>query len=788
MRNWVVRGEALASALQHIFYVERTTIHMNKTVKRVLALMLALVLMVSVFAACGDNNTGSSSESSSSSEESSSSESSSESEESSQEEGQEPTETGAWEAPSIESDDYDELSDYYYDFNLGEFYDFYKDATQEVDDVDKRYALEALSEAKLLESAVMFPTYNDGNRYAFGRIAPGSTTTNGWGADDGRYKYAIVTNEVIKTADRDELKKMLNELRGTGTYHEEAKKFLTEKGYTFKDSYNITFDTNPTTWDAMASSRAGDVDPVINCIDSLLFYDGENTEVPCLAESYDVSKDGLTYTFHIRKGMKWADSQGREIADIVADDWVAGLQHVCDSGSGLGELFIGVIANIQPYLEGEDTDFSKVGIKAVDDYTLEYTLEKKVHYFTSMLHYGISLPLCRSYYTSQGGKFGEDYNTEDESYQYGIDPDHIAYSGPFLITNFTENNSINYKANPLYWDAANVTLKELSRTFNDGSDSTKAYQDLKAGVIDQSGLNTSTIELAKEEKMEGSDKTIMEEYAYVTSSSAASYSSFMNFNRAIWNNSRAENEAVSPQSEEDAARTHVAMNNLHFRRAVVTSLDRKTWNEQTVGEDVAELCLRNTYTPGTFVSMQNDVTVEINGESVTFPAGTDYGEIMQAQIDADGFDVTVYKKDPNAENGKGSGDGFDGWYNPEYAKKELELAIAELESAGVSVDESNPIQLDFPYPATSTTRTNQAQVMKQSMEETLDHKVQINLVECESNEIWYYTGYYTERGYEANYEMFDLSGWSPDFMDPCSYIDTFLPDYNGYMTKCCGVY
>lgn len=760
---------------------------MNKTVKRMLALLLAALMLVSVLAACGgDSGSPSSSEQSSSSEESSSETESSEAgdDTSDPEEG----ETGEWTPPSIDSEDYDEISAYYYDYNVGEFYETYEHATEEVMDLNKRWAEEAIAEAKLMETGMLQPTTCDGGQYAFGRIAPGSTTTNGWGSDNERYQYSIVTEEILKTEDRDALKELLNEKRGTGEYRTEAQKYLTDKGYHLKDSYNITFTELPTTWDMMATSKAADTVPVLGTRDSLLYYDGENREVPALAESYEASEDGLTYTFHIRKGVKWVDSQGREVGDLTAQDWVAGLQHLCDAGDGIQSLFVGVVEGIEDYINGDETDFSKVGIEATDDHTLVYHLEKPVPYFTSMLHYGLSLPLCTSFYTSQGGAFGEDFDPGAENYTYGTSPETIAYCGPFLITNATAGNSINYVANPAYWDAENVTLKAMARLYNDGSDVTKNYSDLKAGITDQSTLNSSTLELAKSEKMEGDEATIFDTYAYVTATGVTSYINFMNVNRQTWANARDNTEAVSAQTEEDKERTHLAMNNVHFRRALCFAVDRTTWNAQGVGEELAALSVRNSYTPATFVSLTEDTTVTINGEEVTFPAGTDYGEIMQAQIDADGVKITVYKKDSSAENGKGTGDGFDGWYSPENAVEELNIAIEELSKHGVTIDESNPIQVDLPFASNSTVYTNKANAYKQSVEASLGGKVIVNLIDCPSYEVWYYCGYNTNDGSEANYDMYDLSGWFPDFMDPCSYIDTFLPEYNGFMTKCIGVY
>lgn len=757
---------------------------MNKTVKRALALMLAMLMLVSVFAACGNDSANPSS----SQDSSSSSEVSSEVSSDAGDDGDdaEPEQTG-WTIPSIDSEDYDEISEYYYMEALGEFYDLAQQYAAETGNQNRRWALEALAEAKLMASGVMQPTTCDGGMYAMSAVAPGSLTTNGWGSDDSRYQYSIVTEEILKTADRDALKQLLNEKRGTGEYRAEAIKYLTDNGYHIKDSLNLTFSGMPTTYDMFASSRAGDTQYSIGSVDSLVFYDGENNEIPALAETYDVSDDGKTYTFHIRKGVKWVDNQGREVADVIADDWVAGMEHLLDAEAGLESLLIGYVVGVEDYIAG-NCGIEDVGIKATDDYTLVYTLENPTPYFTSMLHYGLSLPLSRSYYTSQGGKFGDDFDDADENNMYGRDPSHIAYCGPFLTTNATEGNSITYIANPTYWDAENMTLKSMSYLFNDGSDATKGYNDVKARTTDSVSISSSTLVLAQEEKLEGDEGTIFDTYVYTSSTGAVSYFNFLNINRAVWANTNDESKCVSIQTDEMKEATHAAMNNVHFRRAVCMAVDRITWNAQQTGDDLAALSVRNSYTPATFVTLTEDVTVPVNGVDTTFPAGTDYGKIMQAQLDADGVKIVVYKEDSSADNGRGTGDGFDGWYSVDNANEELAIAIEELAANGITVDESNPIHLDLPYASYHPVYTNKANAYKQSIEATLGGKVIIDLVECADSDEWRATGYNTERGYQANYDLYDLSGWSPDYMDPCSYVDTFLPDYSGYMTKCIGVY
>jgi peptide/nickel transport system substrate-binding protein/oligopeptide transport system substrate-binding protein len=159
---------------------------------------------------------------------------------------------------------------------------------------------------------------------------------------------------------------------------------------------------------------------------------------------------------------------------------------------------------------------------------------------------------------------------------------------------------------------------------------------------------------------------------------------------------------------------------------------------------------------------------------------------MQDQIDADGIKIKVW--DAEADGGIGSSDGFDGWYNADNAAEQLALAIAELAAEGVEISAENPIYIDLPCWTTNESYKNRGESYKQSVEASLGGKVIVNLVECKTSQEWYYAGYYAETGAEANYDMYDVSGWGPDYGDPATYLDTFLPDYAGYMVKCLGIF
>ena len=648
---------------------------------------------------------------------------------------------------------YDETSTELYNEALGDFNDALATA-KEAETVDERYALMAVAEGKLMESAMMYPLTSRGGTYAMYRMAPRTKDYTLWGSDNDRYHQYVVTTDFIKAEDYNEMRAKWDELKGTGTYESWVKEYLAGKGYTLKDSFSMPYASDPVTWDGLATSRAADTDAIINTYDGLMEYDVEGTLQPALAESYEVSD---------------------EVDTVKADDFVAGMQHMCDAQGGLEYLVQGVIKNVSQYISGEVTDFDEVGVKAVDDYTVEYTLEEPCSYFMTMLGYTIFMPMSRSYYQSQGGKFGAEYDSSAADYQYGKDSNSIAYCGPYLVTNATAKNTIVFKLSDSYWNKDNVNIKTLTWLFNDQSDVTKMYTDAKAGTVDYVNLNTSTMETAKSEGL-------YDQYAVVSDTDATSFMGFYNINRTATANANDGTTAKSTKSDEEIQRTNKALQNVHFRRAISFAADRGAYNAQQVGEDLKYTSLRNTFTPGYFVSLSKDTTIQINGTDTTFPAGTYYGEIVQKQIDADGVKIKVW----DAENK--TSDGFDGWYNPENAVEELNTALEELADDGITIDESNPIQIEYPYPSAVEVYTNKANSYKKSVEAALGGKVVINLVDAVDLDGWYYAGYYVNYGYEQNYDVYDVSGWGPDFGDPCSYLDTMLPDYEGYMTKCFGIF
>ena len=682
-----------------------------------------------------------------------------------------------------------------YDTALGEFYNAFMKAKTAVTS-SERYALMAVAEAKLLESGVLIPTTGDGGRYGIRHLIPRTIPSVGWGSDSDRLASMIVVNELLKAADSKEVTKLWNELAGTGTFEEEVKKLLTEKGYTFADSTDYIYTSDPTTWDYLATWQSTQSKPTCFLVDGLVNYDMENVMYPSLAESYDMSEDGLTYTFKIRQGVKWVDSQGREVGEVQADDWVAALQHCADCGGGAAEM-LASLEGMSAYLSGETSDFSTVGVTAVDKYTLEYKLTAPMPYFLSALTYvGLGGPLCRSYYESKGGKFGAEFDSAAADYSYGKTPNDIAYCGPMLVTSWTANNSIVYKANPSYWDPDLLNIHELTWKYWDGQDVLQPYYDVKDGKLASIALSAERLEQCKKDG-------IFEEYAVLSINSIQStYNGYYNLNRGRYANYDDETKGVSNKKADsakeinlqegvytseildDAARWHNAINNQNFRLALTFAFDRGEYNAQQYGEELKYNAMRNTFVPGTFVSLDEEVTLDIG----TFPAGTYYGAIVQAQLDADGFPAKVW--DPDADDGIGSSDSFDGWYNVSAAKEYLAKAVEELAAQGIEVTKENPIQMDATYFSGSQTYVNQYNAYKKCIEENLDGLVQVNLVGFADRNDYNSSSYFPTSGFDYNYDISFASGWSADYADPGNFLETLVPppDGTGYVTMSFGLW
>lgn len=685
-----------------------------------------------------------------------------------------------------------------YNSVFSDFHSLYTEAKKEKND-SKRYALMAIAEAKLLETNAFSFTYANGGNNTISRVAPNTVTNTRWGNDQDRLHQSVVATELIKATDRTALKGAWNKMKegispeddSTGhnykgkDYSDYAKAYLTSHGYTLKTEYRMGYASEIAAWDVLATSEQVDSEVLVNTYDGLLEYDELGLLQPALASSYSakLNSDGTqTWTFNIRSGVKWVDAQGRENSELKADDFVAGFQHMMDAQGGLEFLVDGVVVGASDYIAGTETDFSKVGCKATADYTLEYTLENETPYFPTMLGYGVFAPMNRSYFTSHGGAFGvEEFAAAKakESYVYAKDQNNILYCGPYRVTGFTAESNMTLELNDTYWNKDNINLTKITRLYNDGKITTKSYDDAISGVVDGAALNTTTTASAKA-------SGVFDTYSYVSSVDSTAFMVSYNLNRksfANWNEATA---VVSKKSEKEKDRTSKALLNQNFRLALTHAFDRVAYRTVQTGDaSTAVNPLVNSYTPGDYVALTEDVTVKINGTDKTFNSGVFYGEILQAQLDADNAGITVWKE----VNGEWKSTGFDGWYNLELAKTQFATAVTELAEQGVEVSADNPIEIDIVYPAFSDTYAGMQRSYKQSIETATANFVKVNLVEATSQPQLTYATYRTRTGADGNYDVcVGWTGWGPDYGDPSTFLDTFLPDGAGYMTKLTGIF
>ena len=650
-----------------------------------------------------------------------------------------------------------------YEANLGDYEALMAEA-KAAETNDERFVLYAQAEAYLLDSAVMQPNTTQGGAYTISRIAPRTVPYVQWGNDDDRLFGMVISDEFLTPEERADLFELWGKaVAGEAEYDPAA--YLTEKGHSILNTYATTFSTAPVTIDWLNTSSQSDTEITVNCVDGLVQYNNLNQMMPAMAESWDISDDGLTYTFHIRDGVKWYTSEGTEYADVTAGDFVAGFHHMLDTQAGLEWLVQGVVEGADEYLNGESWD--GVGYKAIDDKTLEITLCQDTPYFMTMLTYSCFLPICDSFYQAHGGVYGiEEFaeaSLDTNTYTFGKSEDVASqvYSGPFLLQKLQKDSEIVVVKNPAYYNADAVTLESIKWIYDAGENPTATYNDVVAGVYAGTGLTqaSGTLELAK---ADGN----FDKYAYVSETTSTTYFGGLNLNRGTF--ALESGACASPKTEQQKADTVTALNNKDFRKALQFAWDKQTMNATSRGEDLAATNLRNMYTHPEFVSLSADTT---DADGHTFPAGTFYGEIVQYYLDQMDAGITV-------------ADACNGWYNADAAKAHLEAAKEQL---GDSV--SFPIYIDVVYYGPSEAQVAQAQAYKQTVEAALGtENVVVNLIEATTAEDFYACGYRASNGEAGNFDMFYGSGWGPDFGDPCTYLDTFAGYGAGYMTKVIGLF
>ena len=482
-------------------------------------------------------------------------------------------------------------------------------------------------------------------------------------------------------------------------------------------TFSYVYTQDPDTLDYSISNKKSTSEFTGNAVDGLLEVDKYGNLIPSLAKDWTVSKDGLTYTYKLRKGVKWMTSEGEEYGgEVKAQDFVTGLKHAADKKSQAIYLVQKSVKGLDDYVSGKTKDFSTVGIKAIDDYTVQYTLSQPESFWNSKTTMGILMPVNEEFLKSKGDDYGQ-----------GTSPSSILYCGPYLIKSITSKSSAILEKNPTYWDAENVKISKVKLTYYDGQDSESLIRgfdkgDYTVARVFPNGSNYKSVE-----------KKHKDDIVY-TDQGSSTYNLSFNIDRQAY-------EITKKTTDAQKASTKKAILNKDFRQAIMFAFNRKAYVAQTNGEAGANKVIRNTFTPPNFVQID----------------GKQFGDAVEKDLEAYGDEW----------KGVSVADGKDTLYNPSKAKEEFAKAKAELQSQGVEF----PIHLDLPTSSTYTEGIKQAQSFKQSIESTLGaENIVIDLNMVSEDDLQRVT-YFAENASQQDWDLNNNLGWGPDYTDPSSYID-----------------
>ena len=489
-------------------------------------------------------------------------------------------------------------------------------------------------------------------------------------------------------------------------------------GSSNQSTYSYIYSTDPNTLDYIASTRTTTSDITSNLVDGLLENDKYGNLIPSLAEDWTVSEDGLVYTYKLRKDAKWYTSEGEEYGAVTAHDFVTGIKHAVESKSEGLFLIQNSIKGLDAYAKGETTDFKTVGVKALDDYTVQYTLERPESFWNSKTTSGVLFPVNAAFLESQGKDFGS------------LKPSSILYNGPYYLKNLTSKSQIELVKNKEYYDEKNVHIDNVKLTYNDGSDPESVIKKFENGQYSFATVmpNSSTYKSVK--------KKFGDNIVYGVQYGTSYYLGF-NIDRQKYNHTAKTTDAQKSSTKQ-------AILNKDFRQAVNFAFDREAYAAQTSGADAATKILRNTLVPPTFV--------QVNGE--------EFGKVVEKQLVTYGDEW----KDVNLDDAQTT------LYNQEKAKAEFAKAKEQLQKEGVQF----PIHLDYVVSQTDNSQVQQASSFKQSVEAVLGADNVVVDIQKLSDDDFNNITYFTDTAAEKDYDLAG-GGWVPDYQDPSTYLESLSP-------------
>ena len=494
-------------------------------------------------------------------------------------------------------------------------------------------------------------------------------------------------------------------------------------------TYSSTFSGNPTTFNYLLDYYADNTSIITNLVDGLLENDNYGNLVPSLAEDWSVSSDGLTYTYKLRKDAKWFTADGEEYALVKAQDFVTGIKYAVDNKSQAIDLIQNSIKGLNDYITGADSDFSKVGVKVIDDQTVQYTLTRPEPYWNSKTTNSILFPVNEEFLNSKGKDFGT------------LSPDSILYSGPYLLKDFTSKSSIEYVKNPHYYDHDKVSIEHVKLAYFDGSDQELTIRNFESGAYSIAGVYPNSSNFAK------TKEKYKDNIVYSLQDKTSWYFNF-NVNRKAYNH-------TSKTTDEQKKSTETAVLNKNFRQAVNFALDRAAYSAQSNGEEAASKTLRNTLVPPTFVQV-GDKT---------------FGEVVASKLVNYGTEWA----------GMNLADAQDAYFNKEKAQAKFAEAKKDLASQGVTF----PIHLDIAVDQTNKNAVTGMNSVKQTLESVLGADNLVIDVQQLSTDEYNNVAFLAPTPDARDYDL-SFDGWVADYQDPSTYLNPFNAE-DGFYLKIFGL-
>lgn len=250
-----------------------------------------------------------------------------------------------------------------------------------------------------------------------------------------------------------------------------------------EDRYlGVMLGTNVMSLDTNLATDGDSFEVIADCIDGLTQMDADGAAVPALAESYDISDDGLTYTFHLRDA-KWSNG-----TPVTANDFVFAWRRIAKEAGEYAYMLdeIGNIKGAAEIIGEQKADPATLGVSAPDEKTFVVELNVPVSFFPSLMYFPTFYPINEEFYNSLAEG------------TYGTSPETFLSCGAFVLEDYTPGTAnLSVKKNPDYWDAEKVVLPGINYQVVGSSDN--ALTAFKTGALDIVMVSGSQVDAAKKD-------------------------------------------------------------------------------------------------------------------------------------------------------------------------------------------------------------------------------------------------------------------------------------------------